>query len=158
MQGMVETNQMETNMMTLQNDYHGDIRTTRQPSAPSFARRLFSGALIFSAAYFVTISVNAGQANTAPANPPDVIQLNADAPGVVTGTVVEADEEHIIINSAGRQMRINLEDVDLQNDAGTVFAIGMDVTVEGEMQGEDFGMPVMLARSVTAREAAQKSK
>ena len=153
MQGMVETNQMETNMMTLQKDYHGDVTTSNHRTALSLSRRLFSGALIFSAAYFVTISVNAGQAS--PANQPDVIQLNADAPGVVTGTVIEADEEHIIINSAGRQMRINLEDVDLQNDAGTVFAVGMDVTVEGEMQGDDFGMPVMLAKSVTAREPAK---
>lgn len=132
---------------------HGDYTNARhhQHTAHGFARRLFSGGLIFIAAYFVTISVNAGQAS-GPANPPDVIQLNADAPGVVTGTVVEAEEEYIIIDSAGRQMRINLEEVDLENDAGTVFTVGMDVTVEGDMEGEDFGMPVMLARSVTARE------
>ena len=150
---MVETNQMETNMMNTLRKHHGDV-TKIQSFAPSFPRRLLSGALIFSAAYFVTISVNAGQPSAAKANPPDVIQLNADRPGVVTGTVTTAEEDYLIINTAGREMRINLEEVDLQNDAGTVFAPGMDVTVEGEMQGEDFGMPIMLAKSITAREAA----
>lgn len=133
--------------------HHGDV-TKIQSSAPSFPRRLLSGALIFSAAYFVTISVNAGQPSSAKANPPDVIQLNADRPGVVTGTVTTAEEDYIIISTTGREMRINLEEVDLQNDAGTVFAPGMDVSVEGDMQGEDFGMPIMLAKSITAREAA----
>lgn len=154
MQGMVETNKMETNMITLDKNHHGDVTANHHTSAPSFTRRLLSGALIFSAVYFVTVSVNAGQPSAAKGNPPDVIQLNADRPGVVTGTVVEAEEDYIVINSAGRNMRINLEEVDLQNDAGTVFARGMDVTVEGDMKGEDFGMPVMLARSITAREAA----
>lgn len=140
-------------MITADRNFHGDIVAHRQQNTPSIARRLFSGALIFSAVYFVTISVNASQP-TASANPPDVIQLNADAPGVVTGTVTVAEEDYVVINTAGREMRINLSEVDLQNDAGTVFVPGMDVTVEGEMQGDDFGMPVMLAKSITAREGA----
>lgn len=140
--------------MTIIRNHHGDVTANHNTTAPSFMRRLLSGALIFSAAYFVTVSVNAGQPSAAKANPPDVIQFNANAPGVVTGTVTVAEEDYVIINTAGREMRINLEKVDLQNDAGTVFTPGMDVTVEGEMQGEDFGMPIMLAKSITARETA----
>ncbi len=145
-------------MITLGNKRHGGATNNHSNFAPSFPRRLLSGALIFSAAYFVTISVNAGQPSAAKANPPDVIQLNANAPGVVTGTVTVAEEDYVIINTAGREMRINLEKVDLKNDAGTVFAPGMDVTVEGDMQGEDFGMPIMLAKSITAREAAAEAQ
>lgn len=117
-------------------------------------RHFLAGVLIFFAAYFVTVSVNAQQAPQAAAPAPvDVIQMNDGGPTVVTGTVTEAEDRHIVIDSAGTLMHINLEDVELKGDAGALFKIGMDVTVTGKMTGNDFGTPVIKAASITAREA-----
>jgi hypothetical protein len=116
-------------------------------------RHFFTSLLIFCAAYFVTISVNAQQPpQAAPSAPADVIQLKDNGPAVVTGTVTEADDRHIVIDSAGTLMHIDLEEVELKGDAGALFKIGMDVTVEGKMTGNDFGMPIIKASSITARE------
>src|SRR5688572_6696820 len=135
--------ELETNMNSL------TFRTVH--SAPSLRRRFLSGAMIFAAAYFTTITVNASPPSASPARP-DVIQLNDTGPAVVTGTVVEADENYVIIDSAGSQIRVNLSEVDLKDEADTVFKIGMDVTVEGKMTGDDFGTALMTAKTITARE------
>jgi hypothetical protein len=116
-------------------------------------RHFFTSLLIFCTAYFVTISVNAQQPPQAAASAPaDVIQLKDNGPTVVTGTVTEAEDRHVVIDSAGTLMHIDLEEVELKGDAGAIFKIGMDVTVEGKMTGNDFGMPIIKASSITARE------
>lgn len=112
-------------------------------------RRFFSGAMIFVAAYFVTISVNA-QTSAQPA--PDVIQMNDNGPTIVTGTITEVNGNVVNIDSGGTPMRVNLEEVELRGGAEDVFKLGMDVTVTGEMTGNDFGTPIIKATQITARE------
>lgn len=107
-------------------------------------RRTVFAALMFIAAYFTTITVNA-QA--------DVIQLGQNKAAVVTGSVVRADENFVIIDSAGKQMKIVLDDVDLQGEADTLFSPGMIVSADGRITGDDFGMPIFEAKNITATEA-----
>ena len=127
------------------------LRLNHQNSLSTLPRRFFSGTLIFMAAYFVTISVNASAPSANPAKP-DVIQLKENGPAVITGTVVSADDNFVIINSAGTEMKITLEKVDMKDEADTLFKPGMEVSVEGEMTGNDFGTPVVSAKTITARE------
>ncbi len=109
--------------------------------------RIFKNApiavLMFCAGFFITIHVNAA----------DAIQLNSNDTAVITGTVKEADENFIIIDSAGKEMKIVLDDVKLNAPADTMFERGMLVSVDGEIAGEDFGVPIIKAKSVTATEA-----
>ncbi len=121
---------------------HHDFDDVRSQVAGG--KRFFLAALMFIAAYFTTITVNA-QA--------DAIQLNANNTAVITGTVKEADENFLIVNSAGKDMKIVLDDVHLQGPADTVFEPGMTVSAEGRMTGDDFGMPLFKASSITATEA-----
>lgn len=93
----------------------------------------------------MSVSVNA---QTAPSN--DAIQLNANKTAVMTGTVKSADENWVIIDSAGKEMKIVLDKVNLKDEADTVFEPGMSVTVEGELKGDDFGAPLVEASSITA--------
>ena len=46
-----------------------------------------------------------------------------------------------------------LDDVKLKAPADTVFEPGMLVSVDGKITGEDFGVPLVEATSVTATEA-----
>ncbi|PZQ47875.1 MAG: hypothetical protein DI551_02620 [Micavibrio aeruginosavorus] len=116
--------------------------------------------LMFTASYLTTITVKANAqaeagylgSDLAPVQK-DAIQLNANRTAVITGTVKEADENFLIIDSAGKEMKVILDDVHLQSPADTVFEPGMMVTVDGRMTGDDFGTPVVKAASVTATEA-----
>ena len=98
--------------------------------------------VMFCVGYFTTITVNAA----------DAIQLNANNTAVITGTVKEAAENYLIIDSAGKDMKIVLDEVHLKAPADTVFERGMLVSVDGEIKGEDFGVPIVEAKSVTATE------
>ncbi len=62
-------------------------------------RHLLAGAMIFTAAYFVTISVNA---QTAAQNPPDVIQMNDNDPTTATGTITEVDGKTVTAREASK--------------------------------------------------------
>lgn len=126
------------------------MKTRTHHHHTSFGRILFTG-LIFVAAYFTTISVNA---QTPVEGSPDVIQLNTGDSSVMTGQIVDADENWIIIDSAGKEMKIVLDKMNLNAEADEVFQKGMMVTVQGEITGNDFGMPLVEARSVTATEGA----
>ena len=110
--------------------------------------RLLLATMIFIASYMITVRVNAQPATQ------DAIQLNANQGAVVTGTIKEADENFVIIDSAGKDMKIVLDRVKMQGEADTVFQPGMNVTVEGKMDGDDFGMPLFEAYSITATEPA----
>lgn len=112
-------------------------------------RHFFAGAIIFTAAYFVTVSVNA---QTAVPGAPDVVQMSTGGATIVTGTITEVDGNVVAINSGGTLMRINLDDVELRGAAEGIFKVGMDVTVTGEMKGNDFGAPIIKASQITARE------
>ncbi len=101
--------------------------------------------VMFCVGYFTTVNVNAQGAGA--------IQLNSNDTAVITGTVKEADENFIIIDSAGKEMKIVLDDVKLKAPADTMFERGMLVSVDGEITGEDFGVPLVKAKSVTATEA-----
>lgn len=123
---------------------------TRTYNGNTSPARIFLTGIIFVAAYFTTITVNA-QTNAAP---PDVIQLNEGDYSVMTGEIVDADENWIMINSAGKEMKIVLDKLNLKAEADEVFQKGMSVTVEGKITGDDFGVPLVRARSVTATEGA----
>lgn len=122
--------------------------TTR--SASLNVNRLLMGMLMFIASYMITITVNAQQ----PAPVADAIQLNENDVTVITGTIKSAEENFVIIDSAGRELKVILDKVDLNSSADTVFSPGMQVTVDGKMTGNDFGLPLVEARSITATEAA----
>lgn len=100
-------------------------------------------ALMFVAAYMTTITVNAQPQQ-------DSIVFGQNELTSVTGTVKEADEDWVVITTAGKDMRIDLGDVHLNTEADTVFKPGMTVTADGRMNGEDFGVPVMKAKSIAA--------
>lgn len=110
--------------------------------------RFFLGGLMFIAAYFTTITVHAQEMRPAP----DVIQMNANAVTVITGEIVDADENWVIVNSSGKDMKIVLDKVKLKTEADEVFQKGMTVTVEGKITGDDFGTPLVEASSITATE------
>lgn len=119
------------------------------PQSHGATHRLLLATLVFLASYMITVRVNAQVAA-----PQDAIQLNASQGAVITGTIKEADENFVIIDSAGKDMKIVLDRVKLQGEADTVFQPGMSVTVEGKMDGDDFGMPLVEAYSITATEPA----
>ena len=127
--------------------YHDDLdfdrrhaHRPRRKSHPVFA------ALMFIAAYFTTITVQA--------QPQDAIQLNSNNVATVVGTVKEANDNYLIVTSAGKDMKIVLDDVHMQGEADTVFTAGQTVTVDGMLKGDDFGMPLMKAKTVTATSPA----
>jgi hypothetical protein len=43
--------------------------------------------------------------------------------------------------------------MEMNAEADEIFQTGMNVTVQGEMTGENFGTPILRAQSVTATEA-----
>lgn len=96
-------------------------------------------ALMFLAAYFTTITVQAQDA---------IVLGQKDAS--VTGTVKEADENWVIVTSGGKDVKIVLDDVDMQGEADTLFTPGMMVTADGRMKGDDFGVALLEAKTVTA--------
>lgn len=124
------------------------VRTNH--SAPRRRPHYLLAALVFVAAYFTTVTVNAQVQPQA-----DAIQLNSSKIASVVGTVVEADDNWVVIETAGKKMKITLDDVDMQGAADTVFSPGMQVTVDGRMKGDDFGVPIMKAESITATAPAQ---
>jgi len=112
------------------------------------ARKAFFAALMFLAAYFTTITVNAQS---------DALYLGQNKAAVVTGSVVRADENYVIVNSAGKDMKIVLDKIDLKGEADTLFSPGMIVSADGRMTGDDFGMPIFEAKNITATEAPEGS-
>lgn len=114
-------------------------------AAPMARRRhhYVFAALIFVAAYLTTITVNAQPQQ-------DSIAFGQNELATVTGTVKEADEDWVVITAAGKDMRIDVDDVELHAETDTLFTPGMTVTADGRMNGEDFGMPVMKAKSIAA--------
>ena len=108
--------------------------------------KLMYALLFFVAAYLTTINVQAQETLTTG----DAIQLRANNEAVITGTVVSADGNVVVINTAGRDMKIDLDKVDLKTPAQNVFQEGMSVTVQCKMNGEDFGVPLVEATSITA--------
>ena len=120
------------------------------PRRMSPLRRFGMAAVVFLSAYLTTVTVKA-QENAAPV---DTIQLTSGKTAVITGTIKSADENYIIVDSAGKDIRVTLDKVNLRGEADDVFTLGMPVTVEGKMQGTDFDVPIMEAYNVTAQEAA----
>lgn len=106
--------------------------------------------LMFCIGFFSTISVNAQSQGQAQG---DVIQLNDNKDSVITGTIKEATENFLIIDSNGKDMKIILDDVNVNAPADDVFTPGMLVSIDGEITGEDFGVPLVEAKSVTATQA-----
>lgn len=113
-----------------------DTRVSRRRSHPFFA------ALMFLAAYFTTITVQA--------QPQDVIALGENKSASVTGQVKEADENWVIVSSAGKDIKVVLNKVNLKAESDTVFQVGQTVSVDGRITGDDFGMPIMEATSIVA--------
>lgn len=112
-------------------------------------RRFSIAAVVFMSAYMTTVTVKAQDSA-----PVDTIQLTSGKTAVITGTIKSADENYIIVDSAGKDIRVTLDKVNLRGEADDVFTLGMPVTVEGKMQGTDFDVPIMEAYNVTAQEAA----
>ncbi len=123
---------------------------TRAANSNTSIGRIFLTGFIFIAAYFTTVTVNA----QTHAETPDVIQLNQGDYSVMTGVIVDADENWIVIDSAGKEMKIVLDKLNLKAEADEIFQKGMKVTVDGKITGDDFGVPLVQARSVMATEIA----
>lgn len=114
--------------------------------SPVSLSRSFLIAVIFTMAYLTTITVQAQDVTASG----DAIQLTENNRAVITGTIVSAEDNVVIVNAAGKDMKIDLTDVKLKAPADDVFEAGMNVTVEGEMNGNDFGVPLVRARAITA--------
>lgn len=113
-------------------------------------QRAFMTFLIFIAAYLVTVSVRAQDAVIV--GPGDTIQLNENDQALITGTIVSTENGSVVIDSAGREMKVDLSDVKMRTDASDIFKPGMPVTIQGKMNGDDFGMPIVKAKSITVSE------
>lgn len=118
---------------------------------PLHWNRFFMAMVLFTAAYLVT--VNVGHAQVPLSAPADGIQVGENGNVVVNGTIKEAKDNSFVIDSAGKDMKIDLKDVDMDTAAKALFKNNMHVTVVGKMNGDDFGVPVVDAKSVTAVEA-----
>ena len=106
-------------------------------------RRTRIALVMFCVGYFTTITVHAA----------DAIQLHANDTAVITGTVLSAQDNTLTIDSAGKEMTVVLDDVKLRAPADTIFDRGMLVSVDGKITGDNFGVPIIKAKSVTATEA-----
>ena len=127
-------------------DYCDDLDfDSHRRARPRRKNHFLFAALMFVAAYFTTITVHAQQ---------DAIVLNEGNKSAIVGTVKEASDNFIIVTTSGKDMKVVLDDVNLSGPAETVFTPGMTVTVDGEMKGDDFGVPLMSARTVTATSPA----
>lgn len=127
--------------------FYDDLDFDSHASArPRRKNRLFLAALMFLAAYFTTITVQA--------QPQDGIALGQNESASVSGTVKEADENWVIVTSAGKDIKIVLDDVGLNGPTDTMFTPGMTVTADGKMTGDDFGMPIMEAKVISATSPA----
>ncbi len=112
--------------------------------------RFMLGSAIFVAAYMTTITVHA-QGYTTP-TAPDRIELTSGNRAFITGTVKEVDDGALIIDNAGRDVKIDLDDVKTGGDADAIFESGMWVEASGEMKGDDFGTPIFKASNIRAVE------
>lgn len=109
-------------------------------------RQAVAAFLLFTCAYFMTITVNAQETVV----PGDAILVQENNDAIITGTIVSLDDDSMRINASGKDMIVDLDNVDLNTEAGSLFQRGMKVSVRGELEGDDFGTPIIDARSVTA--------
>lgn len=116
---------------------------------------------MFVAAYMTTITVNAQtvvdgqvQGATTTMTTGDAISLGSGDSAVLTGTIVDADENWVLVRSSGKEIKVILDDVNLKDEADNVFKKGQQVSVKGSMKGDDFGTPLMRAKNITASENA----
>lgn len=119
--------------------------------AASFFRRSFFAVFVFMAAYLTTVTVSA-TAQTAIVTPLETggIVVSDNGGANVTGTIIDADEDWVLIDAAGKEIRVSLNEVDLNAESDVVFEKGMMISVQGEMRGEEFGVPLMRAETVRA--------
>lgn len=119
--------------------------------------RAFFAALMFVAAYFTTVTVNAQTAafqSSAPGGVTtvtqgDTIRLGANEDTVITGTITGMGDGYLIVKAAGKDMRVGLSRVGVKSSTGDMFDVGMQVTATGRLSGNDFGTPILSARTVT---------
>lgn len=111
--------------------------------------RIFVVMLIFIAAYLASIRVHAQETMVQGS---DAIQLGTNSEAAVTGVIRQAEDNFMVIDVAGKEIKVVLDKIDLKADADTLFRPGMSVTVNGKMKGNDFGTPLMEAHAVTMSE------
>lgn len=111
--------------------------------------RIFVVMLIFVAAYLASIRVHAQETMVQGS---DAIQLGTNSEAAVTGVIKQAEDNFMVIDVAGKDIKVVLDKIDLKADTDTLFQPGMSVTVNGKMKGDDFGTPLMEAHTVTMSE------
>ena len=65
---------------------------------------------------------------------------------IVSGTITRISGESIFVENAGREIEVELDDLDIDN-IGNVFAPGMSVTAKGDFT-DDGNTPVMEAEEI----------
>lgn len=120
---------------------------TRSKTHP-IIKHPFLTLLMFIAAYFTTVSINANAQDTLVTG--DAIQLQANQKALITGTITKVNDDNFEMSSNGKTLRIFLKDVEMAGAADTVFQPGMNVSVQGDMKGENFGMMEVRAKSIVA--------
>jgi hypothetical protein len=116
--------------------------TMRRETNTHFSKT-FLAVMMFMSAYFLSVRVNAQGAA-------DVVQLNENAPALITGTITAASGNIVMIDSGGKPMKIVLDEVELKAPAEDIFTVGTNVSVQGEITGDDFGTTLVEASSITA--------
>jgi hypothetical protein len=111
--------------------------------------------LVFALTYLITISMPA-TAQTQGGTPAigGGITLSDLGHATVSGRVIEADENWVLVNAAGKEIRIYLDDIDLNAESDVVFDKGMSIMAQGEMRGEDFGVAIMRAETIQAAQSS----
>lgn len=109
--------------------------------------KLLLAGLIFTGAYMTTVTVKANAQVTG-----DSIQMQANSETTLQGRIEDVQDNFIIVDSGGKKAKIVLDDVEMNAPAESMLTKGMYVTVSGKVSGDDFGMMILDAKSITASE------
>lgn len=126
-------------------------RTRAMYSMPT-VKHPFLILMIFIASYFTTVSIKANAQETLVTG--DAIQLQSNEKALITGTITEVKDGYFDMSSNDKNLRVYLKDVELNAPADKVLSRGMNVTVRGDMRGEEFGRTIVRAKNVVASNKA----
>jgi len=117
-------------------------------AAPAIVRHPFLVLMIFTAAYFTTITVKANAQDAQVQG--DAIQVQSNDQAVITGTITKIADDNFEMSSNSKVLRIFLSDIDMKGPPSSIFRVGENVSVRGDLRGTDFGVMEVRAKSVVA--------
>lgn len=125
---------------------------TKQFQSQPLIKHPFLMFMMFIAAYFTTVSLKANAQDTMVTG--DAVQLQSNDNSLITGTITAVDREYFDMVSNESELRVYLLKVDMKGPASSVLSPGMNVSVSGEIRGEEFGRTIVRAKNVVASHGA----